>query len=192
MKKLKKVFSLTLGLVMFCSVLAFAPQSGVATPATAAAAPAKITLNVFAYGLTNVSQPRNEQWLWQEYEKKTGIHINWTEELPANIPTKLATIFASGDLPDMFYQMAPGWVTPDMLFQYGSQGYFIQLDKYMSQLPNLTALLQSYPSTKAAMTCPDGHMYGFPYVQTDPIAYSLRYYVNKDMLNRRTYPCRLL
>ncbi len=53
----------------------------------------------------DVTIPRNEQWLWQAYEKKTNIRVQWEEVSRVALGEKKSLIMATPEeLPDAFYQ----------------------------------------------------------------------------------------
>ena len=68
----------------------------------------------------------DEMLVWHEYEKKTGVHIEW-DLLPwGERATKKNVILASGDLPDFFMSVG---LTLDEVIRYGGEGMFIRLNE---------------------------------------------------------------
>lgn len=108
----------------------------------------------------------NADWnnlkLWQEYEKKTNIHIEWETIQTTGLKEKRNLLLAGGEYPELFYASA---FSRTDLFKYGTQGVFIPLndliDKYA---PNFKALMEKYPIIKEGITMPDGNIYGLPTV----------------------------
>lgn len=128
----------------------------------------------------DVSVPKAEQWLWEEYEKKSGVHIEWQEISQAAMVEKKSVLMASDDLPDAFWQFFA--FSPEEVSMYGSQGVFVSLDDKLDKLPNLSALLDKDPTLRAAITMADGKIYGFPYVTNNKAELTCRYYLNKSYL----------
>lgn len=50
------------------------------------------------------------------------------------------------------------------LMSYGTQGYFLNLKKYLEYMPHLTAYFDSNPNIAKAITASDGGIYHIPYV----------------------------
>ena len=139
-----------------------------------------ITLNVMCPAW-DVTVPKAEQWMWQEYEKMTGVHVEWEEVSQAAMSERKSTMMASNELPDIFWQYFA--FSGEELSVYGSQGVFVSLDDKTDKTPNLTALLDGDPALRSAVTMPDGHIYAFPYVTQNQPELTCRYYINKGYLS---------
>jgi putative aldouronate transport system substrate-binding protein len=131
----------------------------------------------------HVSQPSwDEILVWQEYEKMTGIKIEW-QEVTSELTEKRNLALASGDYPDLFYRAS----VPDTeILKYGSQGVFITLndliDKYA---PNYKKLLEENELAGKAARMPDGNIYTFvQYTDSDPIQINPKLYVNRTWLDK--------
>ncbi|MDR2792657.1 MAG: extracellular solute-binding protein [Treponema sp.] len=99
----------------------------------------------------------------QKLKDSTGVEFDWQEIPTDGAGEKLNLMLASGQaLPDAFWNNISGV----MIAQYMDQGVFLPteelIDKYM---PRLKAIYERHPEYKAAATAPDGHMYGFPYIE---------------------------
>lgn len=94
-------------------------------------------------------------------EERTGIHINWTTIPEQAEKEKLNLILASGDYPDVFFGCG---FNDDMLTQYGAdEQLIIPLNDLIKEyMPNLTKILNETPGAWAAITSPDGKIYGLP------------------------------
>ncbi len=149
---------------------------------TSSAALEPITLKVVAKSWEDVAPSKKDQFLWQEYEKKTNVKIEWTEVPVVAMEERKSTMMASGDLPDIFYQYES--FTNEEIALYGSQGIFITLDDKLDKLPNLSKLMDTLPSVQPSITMLDGHIYSFPYVIDSPSGLTCRYYVKKDYLEQ--------
>jgi putative aldouronate transport system substrate-binding protein len=145
-----------------------------------ASAPQKeFTIVCQAGGNTNPSVA--DWWIWKAYEKMTGIHINWIEVPESAMSEKKNLLMASNDRPDAFWQCS--WSTEELM-SYGSQGAFVNLAPYLDEYaPNLKTLLtDEVQGGLAAVTMPDGGIYGTPWVMTDLPQENARFYLNKTWL----------
>jgi len=107
--------------------------------------------------------PAGDLLLTKKLAEMTGVEFAWQEIPPDGAGEKLNLMFASGDdLPDAFWNGISG----TMVAQYMDQDVLIPtedlVEKYM---PRLRAIFEQHPEYKAAATAPDGHMYGFPYIE---------------------------
>ena len=77
-----------------------------------------------------VQPPWNDILVWQEYEKMTGIKMEW-EEVTSELAAKRSLALASGEYPDIFYRAN---VSDAEIIKYGAEGVFLSLgdliDKY--------------------------------------------------------------
>lgn len=95
-------------------------------------------------------------------EEATGIDLNWTGIPEAGFSEKINLMLASGDLPDMIWK----GVDASVISQYLDQDLFVPTEDLIAEYaPNVQAILDSHPEYKALATYPDGHMYGFPYIE---------------------------
>ncbi|MDF2648272.1 MAG: transporter substrate-binding protein [Paenibacillus sp.] len=139
-----------------------------------------LTLKIFA-GKSVYNAEFKDMLLWKEYEKLSGIHVEWDLVPNATITERRNLTLVSNDLPDAFY--ATGLPTTDLI-NYGSQGAFIPLngliDKYA---PNLKQLMDKYPEIRKGITMPDGNIYSMPLI-FDPEFTSVlaqnKFWYNKD------------
>jgi putative aldouronate transport system substrate-binding protein len=106
----------------------------------------------------------NDQILWKEVPKRTGVTVEWEHVASAEWTAQLGLVMASGDLPDLIHQ-----VNPVLAGQYGVQGALRPLqDLIKEHAPNLQKLLDENPSVKGQITSPDGNIYFFPRMLLDP------------------------
>ncbi|MBQ9252866.1 MAG: extracellular solute-binding protein [Clostridia bacterium] len=97
-------------------------------------------------------------------QEQAGITIKWdtwSDSLSEVVGTRISGNAASKDPIDAF--QAVGFSNYDLM-RYGSAGTFIDLTPYITPeiMPNLTAILESHPAVKAAITMNDGKIYGLP------------------------------
>ena len=106
----------------------------------------------------------------QELEKLTNIKFNYQLTPIDSFATKKNLVFASGDLPDVFYAAD---LTPAEQVTYGSQGVLIPLEKYIDEgyAPNLKKIFDEHPDIRKSFTTPDGHMYALPYIDLSAVWY---------------------
>jgi putative aldouronate transport system substrate-binding protein len=119
----------------------------------------KITLT--AFGNQNVTHKDwNEVYCFTEYEKKSNIHIEWTQAPNQGFAERKNVLLASGDYPDFFYRCA---LTVADQINYGSKGAFIPLNTLIDQYAyNLKERMKELPDMAKAMMMPDGNIYSFP------------------------------
>jgi len=134
------------------------------------------------------SQDWNQLMLWEEYEKMSNIHINWTTVQTEVLADKKNLLLASGNYPEIFFASA---FSKTDLIKYGQQGVFLPLNEYIDQYaPNFKKLLEEYPSVEQGVTMADGNIYGFPTIY-DPKFSSLRVgapWINQEWLDHLGLP----
>ena len=140
-----------------------------------------ITLTAMVYR-TSAQPPWKDILAWQEYEKMTGIKIEW-EELTSEVTEKRNLALASGEYPDLFYRAE---VTDIELIKYGVQGVFITLNDLIEEYaPNFKALAEKYPSLLKTARMPDGNIYSFvQFTDSDPVRINPKLYINRTWLDR--------
>ncbi len=95
-------------------------------------------------------------------EKNTGVELEWVGIPEAGYTEKVNLMLASGDLPDMFWK----GIDASVVSQYMGQDIFLPTEELIAQYaPNVQKILDEHPEYKALATYPDGHMYGFPYIE---------------------------
>jgi putative aldouronate transport system substrate-binding protein len=95
--------------------------------------------------------------MWQEVEKRTGIHINW--QANSDYDTAMQPVIASGSrLPDIML-IPPSWGNSGV-YKLGLDGLIRPLDDLIAQnAPDIQKLFAENPALKAAVTAPDGKIY---------------------------------
>ena len=104
--------------------------------------------------------PWEKMLVFQEVEKKTGIHIIW-DTPPENIyMERKSIIFAANELPDAFFK---GQLTSQELADYGSQGLLIPLNKLIDKYaPNVKKVLRQFPKRQT-----NNHFFRWEYLLFD-------------------------
>lgn len=94
--------------------------------------------------------------------EETGIPINWIEIPSDGSVEKINLMLNGGDYPDVFWN----GISSDIVIQYSDQDLFIPTEKLIEEYcPRLTAIFAENPQYKGGSTAPNGHSYGFPYVE---------------------------
>lgn len=120
-------------------------------------------------------------WMWQEYEKMSGIKVNWEEM--TDIGEKKNIILTRETLPDAFYQV--DWSNGELL-KYGQQEMFIPLEDLIKKhAPNLQKFLDENEDVRKGLTSADGHIYATPYLDPYPEGNrTIRLWINKTWLDK--------
>ncbi|MFD1433024.1 type 2 periplasmic-binding domain-containing protein [Lacticaseibacillus yichunensis] len=142
----------------------------------------KNTISLISPDHSDVHPKNKDLWMWKQYQKKTGVKVNW--EQVKDWDNKKQLILSRKTLPDGFYQT--GWSNEE-LTKYGSQGLFKPLEKLIPKYaPNLAKLMEKDPSIAKAITSADGHIYSLPYMSTDPLGggRNFKLYINKNWLKK--------
>lgn len=110
---------------------------------------------------TNGSTKFEERLVYKEMEQMSNMKINFQFVPFDGLTEKRNLALANGDYPDAFFTAR---VPAADLMRYGAEGVFVQLDGELldNYAPNLTALMEKYPSLRKALTMPDGHIYSMP------------------------------
>lgn len=98
----------------------------------------------------------------KEYEKKTGVHINWEVIPEEGAKEKLNLILTSGDYPDVIMDMG---VTPAQMRAYGDKGVFLSLNDLIDDYGIQTKkMFEDMPIVEDGVTTPEGEIYALPQV----------------------------
>ena len=118
------------------------------------------------------------------------IQFYMLPEAPADIRTKVSLMVASNDLPDV---IITDDLTAESIFDYGSKGAFIQLDKYLASpatAPNFYKIPEDDRQNYLRfITAADGHVYNL--ARYEPETWNLtpsRQYINKAWLDKLGLP----
>ncbi|MGG1634973.1 extracellular solute-binding protein [Paenibacillus sp. FSL K6-3182] len=199
MKKLKKASSLLLSITLLASVLAAcgSPNEGKSNNGSTGS---KGSTSVEASGVSKdgfpiVKEPItlkmmsqdvgvadwNQMPVLQEMEKLTGIKLQFQNAPLDSFATKKNLVFASGDLPDMFYAAD---LKPAEQVTYGTQGVLIPLEKYIDEgyAPNIKKIFDEHPEIRKSFTTPDGHIYALPNIDLAAVWYRSPMWYNGKFL----------
>lgn len=93
---------------------------------------------------------------------ETGIPVEWIEIPSDGATEKINLMLNGGDYPDVFWN----GISSDMVIQYSDQDLFIPTEDLIEQYcPKLMEIFEKRPEYKGGSTAPNGHSYGFPYVE---------------------------
>lgn len=141
-----------------------------------------ITFSVMTHK-TEVQPPWNEIYVWKEYEKMTGIKIEWDHVAGADRTEKRNLALASGEYPDIFYRMS---VPDNDLVKYGEQGIFLELNDLINDYgPNLKKVMETLPGVKESLPEYNDKIYAYPSLfDSEPIEIDTKMFINKEWLDK--------
>lgn len=118
----------------------------------------KLTALITKHPLTK--DLKDIEWL-QEAEERAGVEIKW-EEVMADWDQKKGAMLAGGDVPDLI--IGPNAITDADFAKF--TGLFEDLTPLIeSDGPNVQAMFDNKPQTKALATQPSGEVFGLPKYQ---------------------------
>ena len=102
----------------------------------------------------------------KKWTEDTGIEFEWTEIPSESATEKINLLLASGDdLPDVFWTFGDG-KSGNTVVQYADQDLFLPTEDIINDyMPNLKKILDDNPKYWQEITAPNGHTYGFPYIE---------------------------
>ncbi len=147
---MKKLVSLLLAALMMLSLASVSTAEGQ-------------TDFIVLSGISALSTGYDSNPVLLDMQEKAGIKITWdtwSDSLGEVVGTRISGNAASKTPIDAF--QACGFSNYDLM-RYGQAGTFIDLTPYITPetMPNLSAILESHPEIRAAITM-DGKIYGLP------------------------------
>lgn len=102
----------------------------------------------------------------QRWKEDTGIEFDWQVASPDSVEEKLSLMLSAGDdLPDIFWNFIGGQ-SGQYAVQYSDQEIFMPTEDLINKYcPTLVKILEDNPQYQKEIVTPDGHMYGFPYIE---------------------------
>ncbi|OAB41807.1 extracellular solute-binding protein [Paenibacillus antarcticus] len=180
MKKIRKASAMLLCLSLSMSVLA---ACGASNEGSKEAGTSNTAADVSKEGFPIVSKPLTlkmmsqdlgiQDWTQmpalQEMEKLSGIKMEFNNATQDSFLTKKNLVFASGNLPDIFYAAD---LKPSEQVTYGGQGVLVPLEDLIDNYaPNLKKILDENPDIRKSITTPDGHIYALPNIDLSAVWY---------------------
>ena len=102
----------------------------------------------------------------QEMEKLSGIKLEYQLSPIDSFETKKNLVFASGDLPDMFYAAD---LKPAEQVTYGAKASSFRWRSTLTKVMHRTSKdFDENPDVRKSFTTPDGHIYALPFVDKAP------------------------
>lgn len=137
-------------------------QASSAEPSTVDNASANVTVSAFIEGDPSLDYTKN--YAANYFTEKTGVHFDFKVVSSADANTKKNLMLSSGDYPDIFLTGWQSIFTRNDIMQYGVKDkILIPLNKYIDKDGmELKRIWGLRPGDKAAMTAPDGNIYGIP------------------------------
>lgn len=110
--------------------------------------------------------PVEELAMVKRWEADTGVRFDW-QVIPADgAQEKINLLLTSGEaLPDAFFNFGDGKSTTIVVNALGQDVFLPTEDLIAEYMPTLTKVLEDNPNYKMEVTAPDGHTYGFPYIE---------------------------
>ena len=140
-----------------------------------------ITFTVFGQRDQNQAAWK-DVYVLNEYEKMTGVHMEWQEVPSQGFDENKALLFASNELPDLFIR---AFIGSNGILEYGvNSQQLIPLNDLIEQYaPNFSALMEAYPAIRQAITASDGNIYTLPAIDvSDTGLTSYKQWINKEWL----------
>lgn len=173
---MKKLLPLVLALMLF-SAGALAQEAGNGYPCV----DEPLTLTAFASAGPYTKGDFNDLAMWRVMEKLTNITFKF--ETSTSGQEKLGLLFAANTLPDVIFKTG---LSTNEVSGYAEEGQLVAIDPYLEEYaPHFSALLKEHPEIRKAITMPDGHIYGFPYlVLASPSNCSPKTFINTKVLEK--------
>ncbi|MDD7738491.1 MAG: extracellular solute-binding protein [Fusicatenibacter sp.] len=110
--------------------------------------------------------PVEDLLMCQKWFEDTGVEFDWQAIPQESATEKINLMLSSGDdLPDAFWNFGDG-KSGNTVVQYSDQDVFLPTETLIEDyMPNLKAFLDENDQYRMEITAPDGHTYGFPYVE---------------------------
>lgn len=123
----------------------------------------RISEEVITFTVSGKMDTANANWnetvQFKEYEERLGIRLEATPYESEQWSTKLSLMLASDEMPDI---LANAGISQNDLDDYAEDGYLLDFSKYLDIMPNLTRIMEEYPSYANVITNEGGEIYGFP------------------------------
>ncbi len=110
--------------------------------------------------------PVGELAMSKKWFEDTGIEFDWQPIPQEGAQEKINLMLASGEaLPDVFWNFGDG-KSGNIVVQYADQEVFLPTEDLINNvMPNLKKILDESDNYWTEITAPDGHTYGFPYIE---------------------------
>ena len=126
----------------------------------------------------------DNMWMPQLWKEMSNLDIKWQVIENSSASEKIPLMLASGTMPDAIM----GWYSFNSarVVQYGvDEGLLYPIDELLEYMPWFSKLLEEDPAKRAALTAPDGHIYGLPNLSDGSNnTWQCRYFINSSWLER--------
>lgn len=121
--------------------------------------------------------------MWNEYEKMTGIKIEWEQVPASSITEKRNLALASGEYPDMFFRAS---IPSKEIVKYGEQGIFIRLNDLIDKYgPNFKDAMAAMPDVRRSVPEYNGAIYALPGMSAiDAVEINPKLFLNKKWMEK--------
>lgn len=179
---MKKKLSVFLMLMLAVMLAAMPALAGVEYPIATADKP--ITLTLFCVNkLSDWVKDYNETMIYQEFEKATGIHIEFIHPTNAGIQEQFNLMLVSEKMPDIIY--GGDHLYTGGAFQGVEDGYFVNLRPYLEEYaPDYWELIATYPDIYRELANKDGVIAKFNKIKVEddpPFRYMM---LQQEMLDK--------
>ncbi|MBQ1317675.1 MAG: extracellular solute-binding protein [Lachnospiraceae bacterium] len=174
MKKMHKILSLMLAVIMACAMLAGCGGQGASgghangTDVDPASLQFPLSSKAEISGLINYpagteSEPNNRT-IFKRLEEKTNVHVNWKAIQNDQWGDKIALEMSNiKTLPEFVF--TAGFNDTDLL-KYAKQGVIINLEEYIDKyMPNLCKVFEQAPEYRMMCTDENGHIWALPWIE---------------------------
>lgn len=143
-----------------------------------------VELSMFA---VQQDQPMDTNKFTEMMEEQFNVIIDWELAPGDGLQERKQLALASGDYPEVFLE---GKFNKSDIQRYGKQGVLLPLNELIEQYaPNVQKAFEEVPYLKAAITAPDGNIYGLPRVnECYHCTYSFKFWINKAWLDELGLP----
>ncbi len=110
--------------------------------------------------------PPGDLAIVQTWFEDTGVRFDWLSIPGEGATEKIGLMLTSSDdLPNVFWNFGDG-KSGNTVVQYADQEVFIPTENLIKDyMPNLSKILDNNEQYRMEITAPDGHSYGFPYIE---------------------------
>lgn len=180
LKRLRKPFFACLVLLLALSVSGVA-EVNLESALPIVTEPVSVSIGAFPQGSMVYSEYDEETfWFTRFMRENSGLDITWEVYDPSSAAETKSLLMASGDMPDMLQGV---FFSAADVYNFGQlQGLLYPVDTLLEYMPTFSAILEKQPELRAAITAPDGHIYGFPALGDGKYRYSQRFWINTDWL----------
>ncbi|MDQ8737152.1 extracellular solute-binding protein [Paenibacillus sp. LHD-38] len=144
----------------------------------------KVTFKGFGVKAPAATTDWNDMPFLQQFEDNVNIDIEWTNATTQTYQEQVNLMFASNDLPDLFFS---AWTMgSNDIVKYGANGQLIPLESLIEEhAPNIKAFFEKMPEIKQMITASDGHIYALPQYDGSKAGRSNdAFFINKGWLDQ--------